>query len=275
MLKTIIIFALFFVLVSFYLNTRKIIKKVGPNSIFGHLQILLICFWLKHHRLTGPILFVCKKVTLRSGCNKITLEFKDYFDFKTFREVFFEGQYKFEDDSNLKLIVDLGGNVGYSAAYFFLAYPEAHIITVEPNPVSNLRIEKMFKNISRIEVKKVAVGNKNENILLHLVGDQSASASLVEREGNTQSVSIKSITFSELIKDVEFVDLLKVDIEGSEIHVLSDAAISKVNRIIAEIHPDLVELSEEKVIVMLKDFQCTIKGINNGRFLVDATRRLI
>ncbi len=236
-------------------------------------KLLAIRFWLKYRRCTGLVLWFCRNTTIKGPGGEITVQFEDYRDFKTFREVFFEEQYQLPiNPDNVEMIVDLGANVGYATAYFFLKYPNAKILAVEPGPQVFKRLAAVAAGQERVVTRQIAISDSDGMTRLHLVGDASASSSLMVRKDETQTVQVETQTLSTLLKNIPEVDILKTDIEGSEQYVLQDPAIHKVKNIIGEIHPDLITVPVETLLRSLVDFDYVVKKITEGRLILTAQK---
>jgi len=197
--------------------------------------------------------------------------FYDYWDFKTFREVFFDEEYKL--DENPKTIVDLGANVGYSTAYWYINFPDAKILSVEPGSEAYARLQSLDN--ARVQTLQIAVSDHDGTVTLHKVGNASASSSLLNRSGETNTEEVRSVTLSTLLKDYTSVDVLKIDVEGSEEVILKDPAIHKVRIIIGEIHPDLIQISVQELLQHLEGFTYATSPLQNGRLLLKATNTQI
>jgi len=136
-----------------------------------------------------------------------------------------------------KTIIDAGCFIGELASHWATKWPEARIVSLEPNS-ENYRIAEA--NLSaygdRVKLVKKGLWTSEEN--LKVVGALNASSVVSAGEGpfDAQGVSVPS-----LMKAFNFdsIDLLKLDIEGAEFAVLgesSDAWLPKVRCIIIEFH---------------------------------------
>ena len=136
-----------------------------------------------------------------------------------------------------KTIIDAGCFIGELAAHWATKWPEARIVSLEPNS-ENHRIAEA--NLSaygdRVKLVKKGLWTSDEN--LRVIGTLNASSVISAGEGpfDVQGVSVPS-----LMKEFKFdsIDLLKLDIEGAEFAVLgesSDAWLTKVRCIIIEFH---------------------------------------
>ncbi|UXN66274.1 FkbM family methyltransferase (plasmid) [Phyllobacterium sp. A18/5-2] len=136
------------------------------------------------------------------------------------------------------IIIDGGGNVGYSAVYFATTYPEAQVITIEPDPVTFALMKSncsAFKNVVPIHG---AIWTHQNGV--HLGNTAQASwARTVEDEGKTPSFTIEA-----LVSKIPNADplILKLDIEGAEAEVLrsSAAVVRRFPCILIEPHDFMV-----------------------------------
>jgi len=153
----------------------------------------------------------------------------------TFREVLSEGVYEFPV-KRAKTIVDLGANIGLATIFFKDKYPNAEVICVEP---AKENLDFLYKNTCHFE--KVRVERKpiwsEEKELNFTSGDCSPTDYFGTGKGGEKYTSI---TMPKLMKvyGLEEIDILKIDIEGGEIPLLTDNNdwLLKVDNIFMEIH---------------------------------------
>lgn len=165
-----------------------------------------------------------------------------------YHEIFIEKIYSCQLGNN-PTIIDAGANIGLSTIFFKIKFPDAKIIAFEPHPdtfkLLKLNIEK--NEIKNVEIHNVALSGKEETIKFFSSSDMpladigmSTIKQHVEyfhlKKGNTIEINVPSKKLSTFIEDK--VDLLKLDIEGSECEVISelDVLLSKINNIIMEYH---------------------------------------
>ena len=130
-------------------------------------------------------------------------------------------------------VVDAGANIGSFTTYVKWVIPSARVIAIEPSP-SNL--EYLKKNLSlftpqEVEIMPVALGASEGS--LRLAGSTSDSL----RTGPSGDSEVEVKTLGQVLANRP-VDLLKMDIEGSEVAVLKAAvtALTKVRRVAIEYH---------------------------------------
>ncbi len=124
------------------------------------------------------------------------------------------------------LFVDVGANLGY---YSFLLYDNFEkIISVEPHPRNVALIERVKEkyNYNNVKVIPVAVSDKEGETRLYL-GIHRGGHSLIRGHRMVSStkkyILVKTTTLSSLLKHLEEISLVKVDVEGAEWAALKGA----------------------------------------------------
>jgi FkbM family methyltransferase len=159
------------------------------------------------------------------------------------------------------LVLDLGANVGFSAAYFLSVFPRARIVAVEPDE-SNLAICKA--NLSpygdRVLLLHGAVWSRPATLRL-LKGTfrdgrewTTQVEELIEEKGGSARVQAWDVGSLIDMSGDNTVDLLKVDIERAELSVFGESAgswLHRVRNICIELHG---KDCEEVFFAALKDF---------------------
>lgn len=202
-----------------------------------------------------------------------------------FNEIFLKQEYFFESKKKNPLIVDCGANIGVATLYFKWLYPESKIYSFEADVETSELLKKnvIENNLNNVFVFNNAVSNKNSTISFFI--DQTEKGSLhmstnKNRIKNVKEIKIKSIDFSEFIKD-KIVDFLKIDIEGEEKNVFkkmdNDKTINNIKQMIIEYHHKIdgkkSEMSEFLNILEKNGFEyqidCHIKPISSKETFQD------
>jgi FkbM family methyltransferase len=169
----------------------------------------------------------------------IRIGVSDESELETIRDVFVEEDYRLGDVGDVRTVVDLGSHIGASVVWFHAVYPDARIIAVEPHPATFGRLLRNVRDLDRIEAHNVAVTDAEGTV--PLFGErESWSTSVYERPGMHRIGEVRSQTLDGLLGalGVESVDILKLDIEGAELPVLSSfAGLPSVGTVIGEFHP--------------------------------------
>ena len=120
-------------------------------------------------------------------------------------------------DSDAKVILDLGSNIGLSVLYFHICCPEALIVAVEPDPETFRRLELNTKRLSRVRLVNVAVAGESGTVELYSSA-HSWEASLYPRAGLNLQRRVPAVTLDDLLGSLRLsdVDVVKMDIEAPE-----------------------------------------------------------
>lgn len=152
-----------------------------------------------------------------------------------FKEIFVDEIYKFETKNTTPVIFDIGSNVGTSVLYFSLNYPQARIIAFEADPnIARICSKNLLNNgVKNVEVINKAVWVDCNGIEFSIEGADGGSI-----KGGESKKTIETIRLREYLAREEFIDFLKIDIEGAEYEVLLDCAehLSNVQNIFVEYH---------------------------------------
>lgn len=131
-------------------------------------------------------------------------------------------------------IIDCGGNIGLSVIWFKRRYPRATITVYEADPAVAALLEHNVKalGLGSVTVIRAAVGDSRGRVAFTSDGIDGGR---VTDEG---SVSVESVRLSDSIR--EPVDILKIDVEGSEFSLIEDICasgrIALVKTVMCEIH---------------------------------------
>lgn len=136
-------------------------------------------------------------------------------------------------------IIDGGANIGIASLYFLNRYPSASIVAVEPSPAN---FEILRKNLSpygkRVTLIQGAIWKGSGRLVLESGVEEWRTSVRAADDG--QSGSVEAFTLPELMAYGNgTVDLLKLDIEGSESEVFGPEAqewLPAVRNIAIELH---------------------------------------
>jgi FkbM family methyltransferase len=161
-------------------------------------------------------------------------------DVPTFDQVFVQEQYSPAANLSIspKSMIDCGANVGYATLYFLNRYPDLTAIAVEPDSAN---LEVCRRNLSaysdHVQIFQAGVWNCNSRLVLSGTGwgVHVRQASLSEAS-DVEGLDLNSLIEALPAKEV---DLLKVDIEGSELVVFDESSgswLPRVRNIAIELH---------------------------------------
>lgn len=137
-------------------------------------------------------------------------------DYKIFKQIFIEEEYNVHYPDHVNTIVDAGSNCGYSVVYFKNKFKNAKLIAIEPD---RSNIEMIIKNTSGIkDIHIVQGGIWDINADLKILDKKAGKWAfrVVEALGNTKEFKGYSLDAIMLEHDLKTIDILKMDIEGSE-----------------------------------------------------------
>jgi FkbM family methyltransferase len=169
-------------------------------------------------------------------------------DLDVFRQIFLGEEYAcLRDISSPTMILDLGANVGYSSAYLLSSFPTAFVFAVEPDPAN---FEILRKNLAqygeRAKVLRGAVWSHDSRLKVSrkTFGDgREWATQVVARQDDEDVEGVDGFGVLSLLRlaNAESVDLLKIDIERSELELFNCAARSwlpRIKNICIELHGD-------------------------------------
>jgi FkbM family methyltransferase len=145
-----------------------------------------------------------------------------------------------------KIIFDIGANVGY---YSLVAAtnPNARIYSFEPVTPTFKKLEKnrQLNNFLNIQLNQRVVSDTNSKVRIFLGDPLNRGMSSITKSDSLSSEfeDAESVVLDEFcrIHSIETIDLVKIDVEGSEMLVLKGMA-----RILESLHPVLmIEVTNE------------------------------
>jgi len=175
-------------------------------------------------------LFATQRALHRPSRRFVTVKIAQPAEYRTFRSIFADEDYnlaligRWTDvkagydriiaDGRTPLIVDCGANIGLSAVYFALAYPDARIIAVEPQPDNFRRAVAATAAFPHVKVIHAGVASASGSAR---ITDPNLGNDAYRTELST-SGEVRLCTVPEIIREagatVPFV--IKIDIEGFE-----------------------------------------------------------
>ena len=182
-------------------------------------------------------------------------------DLPTYEKIFRKADYELNISKEPKVIVDAGANVGFASLFFAKKYPAARIIAIEPERSNFEILKENVASYPNITPLRCAIWKDNSTIDLVDPGighwgfqaqdpGNGKSSALVEK--------VPAITLDKCMTDhgINYIDILKVDIEGGEKEVFEHAAnwIGKVGVIMIELHDRMKIGCSRSFYIATKDF---------------------
>lgn len=157
-------------------------------------------------------------------------------------------EYRFaENILEPKVIVDAGAYIGDTSLYFNKVFPQSRIFAIEPE-MDNYNLSLInLSHLNTIKLIRAGLGHKKGEI--DCIGEfwsASVSENRYDKYNIKERSSVPLITLDSIIEEegVENIDILKMDIEGSETEVLNDLKASwpeKIRLILVETHGSLAD----------------------------------
>ncbi|WP_051002406.1 FkbM family methyltransferase [Magnetospirillum molischianum] len=172
---------------------------------------------------------------LRSG-RRLEIRLRTINDWCTAKQVFFDNDYGFEklarggdlnrrfdeivESGHSPLILDCGGNIGLAARFFAETYPQAEIVSIEPDR-DNIEQAKINTATTKVTTIEAAIASNDGNGTLIDPGLGNNGYRVHESaDGAVRLISVNTlIADARAKKCVPF--LIKIDIEGFESELFS------------------------------------------------------
>lgn len=165
---------------------------------------------------------------------------KNFSDKYTFTQVFLQGQYHITLPFIPQTIIDGGANIGLSSVYFAHRYPGAAIVAVEPSTTNFAMALKNTAAFPQIKIYQKGIWNKTVHLAIINKGDHD-NAFIVNETPADNPEAVPAISIASNMQDQGWnsIDILKLDIEGSEKEVFEEGYgywLPRTKAVIIEIH---------------------------------------
>jgi FkbM family methyltransferase len=143
-------------------------------------------------------------------------------------------------------VVDVGANIGvFSLDAAGRVGGSGRVVAVEPHP---LAFELLSRNLGPYERRtvlvNVACGARDGRLALHSVPGRLSVSSLHTRPDRTESTEVRVLTLDAVVSahGIGAIDLLKLDVEGSELDVIAGAreTLDRTARVVMELSSQAV-----------------------------------
>jgi FkbM family methyltransferase len=155
-------------------------------------------------------------------------------------DVFGEEQYQLPERFTPRTILDLGSHIGASIIYFRLKYPQASIYGFEPHPETFRKLERNVSQLPNVRVFRVAATATDGPAKLFEGRGSWASSLRADRGNEEHGLAVGGKALDTMLRDLGLrsVDLIKIDIEGLEVEVLTSTASpeERTTVVIGELH---------------------------------------
>lgn len=202
------------------------------------------------------------------GIKEATYIRKDHSDWMAFKQVFIWKEYEYGLGFEPKTILDAGANVGYGALWFARRFPNAQIVSLEPESAN---FEMLRKNTSAYpQVRPIKAGLWNRSCFLRIIPTEWGSWGFRTEEVEEETPdSIRALSVPDIMREQgwETIDLFKMDIEGAERFVFDERVhewLPRVKMMFLELHDNVDTSCSKKVFKALldHDFRVDVSGEN-------------
>lgn len=149
----------------------------------------------------------------------------------------FGGAYAVDLPTVPQLILDLGANVGYASVYFALRWPGARVLAVEPEPSNVALLRRNVAYLPQIEVVEGGIWPRPGRLE---VEDAGKGYWGMRVRATNDAHGVRAVTVRELLEraGADWVDFVKIDIEGSELELFSEETewLGAVGALMLELH---------------------------------------
>jgi len=180
-----------------------------------------------------------KKAEGVERCFGYTVRFTDSRDFYIqYKDEFVRRIYNFDSKCSDPLILDGGSNIGMSILAFKCRYPHARIIAFEPDPEIFEILQQNMNQNGLSDVRLINAGLGAQSGTANFKQDHSSGGKVEQNGASTESIVVKMEQLSDYLN--EPVDFLKLNIEGEELSVLTEAAnagkLRNIRQLVLEYH---------------------------------------
>ena len=193
---------------------------------------------------------------------------KNPHDYGTFEEVIVKEGYKMSWNFIPNRIIDGGGNIGLTAAYFATQFPQASIVSLEPDEENFQLLSKNVSLYQNIKALQGGVWNKSASLVVKDVGLGNNGFMVEEVTPDTRG-AIKAWSIGDLMKEMQWdhCDVVKLDVEGSEKEIFSEnyeSWLPKTKVLIVELHDRMKKGCSKAVFGTMSqyDFSFEVAGEN-------------
>jgi FkbM family methyltransferase len=191
-------------------------------------------------------------------------------DLKVMEQIFLDEDYNFPIDFEPKLIIDGGAYVGYSSVFFANRFPKTKIFSIEPEESNFKLLKENIRNYENIELINAGIWNKPTYLRIKDIG-LGHFGFIVEEVQESEEFSFKAITIDEILRRSGYkeIDILKLDIEGSEKEVFSENYkkwLEKVKILIIELHDRIKPGCSEALYCAVNQYN--FREIKKGEYII-------
>jgi FkbM family methyltransferase len=217
----------------------------------SNLGLLATLIWLsirvgRFLRLPSPLVWRVRPKTAQFPLN---VRLQGTSDEYVLSQIFIGDEYApLRDIPDPHLIMDLGANVGFSSAYFLSCFPLARVIAVEPDASNACACRANLRAFGdRAQVLQGAAWSQCTTLAFTappVRGHEWIYRVMTAPDRSAASVQAWDIPTLMAMANINWIDLLKIDIEGAELELFDSTNLPwlpKVRNLCIELHGDECE----------------------------------
>ena len=140
------------------------------------------------------------------------------------------------DKEKTRNIIDAGASIGETSLKLAEMFPLSTVHAIEPYPPFHSKLEKLATENKRILAKRIALSDENGYGVLKINKSEGTNSLLRSNDNgkeiygdlltSTGEIDVKTQIIDDFLKEnsIEQVDLLKLDLQGSELQALTGAS---------------------------------------------------
>ena len=114
------------------------------------------------------------------------------------------------------IVIDLGGYKGEWASNIYSKYL-CNVFVFEPASFFYQQLKKRFERNPKIKICLFGLGSQDKDEIIYL---NAEATSIHQKKGNSENISIRNFATFLKQNDIKKIDLIKINIEGSEYDLL-------------------------------------------------------
>jgi len=128
---------------------------------------------------------------------------------------------------DVQVVLDVGANCGATTVHLARHYPDAQVHAFEPGSAARLYLERNAAGFANVHVHPIGLYSSDCQLPLYFGDGDLGMASIHAREVNLQGselVTLKAAGPWAAEHGIDRIDILKVDVEGAEVDVVTSLA---------------------------------------------------
>ena len=237
-----------------YLFLKPFYQFVLLNKKFSELSILHNQLSIIEIQLKKKVINNDNEIVIHNG-NNFHLR-KNTSDIAVYHQIYYLKEYKTVVDfilNQFKLqidhIIDVGANIGCATCYFLEHFPNANVISIEPDHGNFNMLVKNTNWSNKVQTINAAVWDKSINLrkAVNFRDGREWSSSYEIDDNQIAENAIKVVTLKEIVANAGLTGfvLLKIDVEGAEKHLFTADSdlnyLQNIHFLALEIHDEVCD----------------------------------